>query len=128
MNIIELILYDLEQDALFYESLLDRESQMIGIGIREAMRRVEFTAKKEVKCTGGLMSYQGDDLLGLKWSDVKLLISEKELEKFKAYQKEPSNTEMIFPGILSSHQFASVFYKDGTLWYITPNLNKSEWR
>lgn len=65
--------------------------------------------------------------IGLAWKDVKSLMRDKDLQYFRQYREEPNDDEVIFSNVIAPGQTDWVFYKDGTLWYITANSYKVEW-
>ena len=64
---------------------------------------------------------------GLNWKDVKSLMRDEDLQYFRQYREEPNDDEVIFSNVIAPGQADSVFYKDGSLWYITANSKKVEW-
>ena len=64
---------------------------------------------------------------GLTWKDVKSLMRDEDLQYFRQYREEPNDDEVIFSNVVTPGQADSVFYKDGSLWYITANSKKVEW-
>ena len=68
-----------------------------------------------------------DNQNGLTWKDVKSLMRDEDLQYFRQYREEPDDDEVIFSNVIASGQADWVFYKDGSLWYITANSYKVGW-